>query len=85
MPVSDIDIRRSAGLHPKRHGANAEVRATIQADRLPGAGGVDGATVRLRVIAAIVKAFNGPDRAGMTDQLSGSGVPSMAGSYSAAS
>ena len=85
MPVSDIDIRRPAGLHPKRRGANAEVRAAIHADRLPGAGGVDGAAVRLRVMAAIVKAFSGPARAGMTDQLSGSGVPSMAGSYSAAS
>ena len=84
MPVSDIDIRRSADLHPKRHGANAEVRAAIQADRLPGAGGV-GAAVRPRVIAAVIKAFSGPVRAGMTDQLSGNGAPSMAGSYSAAS
>ena len=56
--VPDIDIWRGANLYAKRHGADAEVQAAMQADRLLEAGDLDGAAV-WRSLARAGAAFAG--------------------------
>ena len=55
MAVSELDIWRSANLYISRYGADAEIQAAMQADRLLEAGDLDGAAVWRRIVAAVVK------------------------------
>ena len=55
MPISNLDIYRSANLFVRRYGADAEVQAAMRADRLLDAGDLDGAAVWRRIMAAIVE------------------------------
>ena len=53
MPVSDLDIYRSANLLVKRHGEDAPIHAAMRADALLEAGDLDGAAVFKRVLRAV--------------------------------
>ena len=53
MPVSDLDIRRSAKLLVDQHGADAPIRAAQRADELLAVGDIGARAVWLRVMAAV--------------------------------
>ena len=53
MPVSDLDILRTAHLWIKRHGDSATVKARETAESLLRKGDEEGAATWLRIIAAI--------------------------------
>jgi len=53
MPISDLDIWRSAHEFIKQHGEDAAVRAAMKADRFLAAGDVEGAALWKRIVRAI--------------------------------
>ena len=59
MPVSDIDLYRSAKLFVDRHGDEASIHAAMKADAMLETGNLDGAAVWLQVIGAIKELLRG--------------------------
>ena len=53
MPVSDIDIYRSANLLVKQHGEHAPIEAAMRADAMLEAGDLDGYAVWRRILRAL--------------------------------
>ena len=53
MPVSDLDITRSAHLWIQQHGEQATAKAREMVEEMRRRGNVEGADVWLRIIAAI--------------------------------
>lgn len=53
MPVSDLDIYRSAKLLIDRHGDEAAILAATRADELPDAGDLDGRAEWMRILRAV--------------------------------
>ncbi len=63
MPVSDLDIFRSANLHLDQHGDQAVTKAREMVRTMKRCGDHDGADTWLRIIVAIETMRRGPDGA----------------------
>ena len=53
MPVSDLDIYRSANLLVKQYGTEAMIHAAMKADAMLERADLDGQRVWLRILAAV--------------------------------
>ena len=68
MPVSDIDIYRSARLLIDQHGEDAPIEAAMKADAMLEMGDLDGQAVWLRILRATKEMLRRERPAGATVQ-----------------